>query len=236
MVEEVGEFEVCKEEEKWSVRRNEKVTEALKKLLGKDYGECNIGLASSGGGVRAMIGFTGALMSLKNEGILDCVKWMAGGSGSTWTLSVLMRQMELNPDLTLDEAVKKTYEEVQICCEKPWLHDLGAMSNSILESLYTKIAYNQSLSLVDIYGAILGHRFPTSATLSVQKVGLESGEIPLPIYTAAIVDTGEKKVRLEEFTPFAISLKNLFIPPWALGRPFDNGKSIDDEIPEISMR
>jgi cytosolic phospholipase A2 len=43
-----------------------------------------IGLLGSGGGFRAMVGLSAVFSTLWEQGIMDCVSYVAGLSGSTW--------------------------------------------------------------------------------------------------------------------------------------------------------
>ncbi|MEQ2176133.1 hypothetical protein GOODEAATRI_024927, partial [Goodea atripinnis] len=44
-----------------------------------------IAIAGSGGGFRAMVGFSGVMKALFESGVLDCATYVAGLSGSTWS-------------------------------------------------------------------------------------------------------------------------------------------------------
>lgn len=46
-----------------------------------------IAIIGSGGGIRAVIGMSGALTELKYNGILDLAMYTAGVSGSAWYVS-----------------------------------------------------------------------------------------------------------------------------------------------------
>lgn len=43
-----------------------------------------IAVVGSGGGFRAMVGFSGVMKALYESGVLDCTTYVAGLSGSTW--------------------------------------------------------------------------------------------------------------------------------------------------------
>lgn len=45
-----------------------------------------IAIAGSGGGFRAMVGFAGVMKALFESGVLDCATYVAGLSGSTWSV------------------------------------------------------------------------------------------------------------------------------------------------------
>ncbi len=44
----------------------------------------HIALLGSGGGQRAMVGLLGSLVQLDKAGLLDCILYLSGVSGSTW--------------------------------------------------------------------------------------------------------------------------------------------------------
>lgn len=47
-----------------------------------------IAIAGSGGGFRAMVGFSGVMKALFESGVLDCATYVAGLSGSTWSVFI----------------------------------------------------------------------------------------------------------------------------------------------------
>lgn len=47
-----------------------------------------IAIAGSGGGFRAMVGFSGVMKALFESGVLDCATYIAGLSGSTWSVFI----------------------------------------------------------------------------------------------------------------------------------------------------
>lgn len=48
-----------------------------------------IAVLGSGGGFRAMVGFSGVMKALYESEVLDCVTYTAGLSGSTWYEEIL---------------------------------------------------------------------------------------------------------------------------------------------------
>lgn len=48
-----------------------------------------LAIAGSGGGYRAMFGFTASLEALQKRKWLDATHWLAGVSGSCWTIAAL---------------------------------------------------------------------------------------------------------------------------------------------------
>lgn len=47
-----------------------------------------VAILGSGGGFRAMVGFSGVMKALYESGILDCATYIAGLSGSTWLVYI----------------------------------------------------------------------------------------------------------------------------------------------------
>lgn len=47
-----------------------------------------VAILGSGGGFRAMVGFSGVMKALYESGILDCATYVAGLSGSTWLVYI----------------------------------------------------------------------------------------------------------------------------------------------------
>lgn len=47
-----------------------------------------VAIAGSGGGFRAMVGFSGVMKALFESGVLDCATYIAGLSGSTWSVFI----------------------------------------------------------------------------------------------------------------------------------------------------
>lgn len=60
-----------------------------------------IAIVGSGGGFRAMVGFSGVMKGLYESGVLDCATYIAGLSGSTWSVNYssvyTMRSLSLPP-------------------------------------------------------------------------------------------------------------------------------------------
>ena len=84
------ELALCKEENNFRKLRSKIITENLRRLLGNERGPKNenetpcIGILGSGGGYRALCGFSGVLSALKELGLFDCAMYTCGLSGSTW--------------------------------------------------------------------------------------------------------------------------------------------------------
>ncbi|KAL0194258.1 hypothetical protein M9458_012554, partial [Cirrhinus mrigala] len=59
----------------------------------------NIALLGSGGGQRAMVGLLGSLVELDKAGLLDCILYLSGVSGSTWCMASLYKEPDWSTKL-----------------------------------------------------------------------------------------------------------------------------------------
>jgi phospholipase A2 len=90
---------LSEEEQVFISKRKHLQKQAFAKFIGEDPKNIDerdipvVGLASSGGGYRAMIGLTGYLNAMKKSGALDCVMYFAGVSGSCWTMALYYNQL-----------------------------------------------------------------------------------------------------------------------------------------------
>ncbi|KTG02437.1 hypothetical protein cypCar_00035981 [Cyprinus carpio] len=88
-------------EEEFVARRRETVFQSMQKLkihCSKDEVP-NIALLGSGGGQRAMVGLLGSLVQLDKAGLLDCVLYLSGVSGSTWCMASLYQEPDWSTKL-----------------------------------------------------------------------------------------------------------------------------------------
>uniref|UniRef100_A0A3Q2FRA0 Phospholipase A2 n=1 Tax=Cyprinodon variegatus TaxID=28743 RepID=A0A3Q2FRA0_CYPVA len=88
---------LCDKEKQFRHTRRERVMLGIKKLLDMEKPRFLpsspvevpvIAIAGSGGGFRAMVGFSGVMKALFESGVLDCATYIAGLSGSTWSCSL----------------------------------------------------------------------------------------------------------------------------------------------------
>ncbi|XDV21617.1 hypothetical protein PO909_026690, partial [Leuciscus waleckii] len=81
--------------------RRKTVQQSLQKLqIYSDLTEVpNIALLGSGGGERAMVGLLGSLDQLDKAGVLDCVLYLSGVSGSTWCMASLYQEPDWSTKL-----------------------------------------------------------------------------------------------------------------------------------------
>ncbi|KAJ1928566.1 hypothetical protein IWQ60_001941 [Tieghemiomyces parasiticus] len=169
-----------------------------------------IALGGSGGGYRAMVSTLGYVSACDEAGLLDCVTYMAGVSGSCWTL------MQYFIAAHGSTAALNEHIAGQIATSLTSVSALADMltspaAASIFAGLVSKYDSGLPLSLVDVYGTLLMARLLTRALtegaashndvkddgksvgapspyaaikLSGQKRLLADGAHPMPIYTA----------------------------------------------------
>lgn len=237
---------LSKEEESWRARRFQVNKEAQENFLSMKLSDdevLEVGFAFSGGGARAALGTLGFLEGAQEAGLLDCVMSMAGISGSTWSIASW-----ISSGRPLVEFKNFFLERLAITPVPTPLRVRNTVDN-----LLVKFAYEQPLSVIDLYGNWLGNAFlgnnagidfGVDANLvylaSTVKKDLPSqaeqidrvDRYPFPIYTAVQANTKE----LFEFTPYEVGCRALkiYVPTWGFGRKFNNGVSIDN-APEQSL-
>lgn len=219
-------------------KRKPKVKVALEQFLERNLTDKyipTIAFIGSGGGYRAMICTTGFLAGAQKIGLLNAVTYMTALSGSTWALGAWFasgRPVDQFRDWLAERVGKDIKEATPL--------EIKLMVDAFL----VKIGFDQPMTLVDLYGALLANRLLADfgdnrqmVYLSKQMQRVRDGDWIFPIYTA--VD-GREAVAANppwfEYTPFEVGSAEFgaYIPTWAFGRKFDAGKSIDF-APEQSL-
>nr|CAD7571157.1 unnamed protein product [Timema californicum] len=180
--------DLSEEENNFLDRRRVRVKEALETYLGGEQAPRNVeevprvAVLGSGGGFRAMVGFSSVLKTLHEMGVFPCVTYLASLSGSSWYLSDLYSHPEFptkSPgDLQLELQRKVTGGWKKVLCPKRMFRYLKAIRH--------KYKTGQPVSFTDLFGhmvgdLLLGER--KTCTLSEQSGKLTRGELPLPMYT-----------------------------------------------------
>ena len=208
------------------------VKAALEKMLNRSLDDTQIpkiALIGSGGGYRAMLCTTGSLCGAQKIGLLDATTYITSLSGSTWAVA---------PWISTGIPIKKFKNYIQDCAAQSF-HDVSHEEKMLIaRAIAVKKTYNQSRTLVDLYGDLLANRLLAClgdarqiVALSHQIEKFKNGAYPYPIYTA--IDGRESIVQGQtwyEFTPHTIGdhTNNIHIPTWAYGRTFKRGESTND--------
>jgi phospholipase A2 len=227
---------LCEQEECYCKQRTIHVKKAFEQKLGYSLDDCHIptiAFVCSGGGYRSMLMDTGAVQALDELGILDGITYMSTLSGSSWAVSCW-----ISSGLSI-----KDFKEQLIGKVEKGLARVGPKNAKLMSSyLMKKWAYNQPVTLVDWYGALLANVLLADhgdkrhdISLSAQAEKIMTGKYPLPLYALAAYDQHGLQQWLE-VTPFECGSAWLgsFIPTWAVGRQFKDGISID-RVPEQTL-
>jgi len=208
-------LDLCAEESDFLQKRKHVVFEAMKKLLGEEgprtYDEVpNIAVLGSGGGFRAMVSLSGVFCALKDLGVLDCVMYTAGLSGSAWYLSTLYSHPEwpnVHPSKIRDELRKNVKDNwMWLLLTPSWMYK---HVNIILD----KKSRGQPVSFTDFFGYLVGDTLlkdrENVPKLSEQRLAVKDAVVPFPLYTCLHV---KKDVSAQtfcewlEFSPYEIGM------------------------------
>lgn len=262
---------LCDEELKFRHKRQRRTVKALASYLNIKEKEIHpddvpiIAMCGSGGGLRALVAGTGSYLAAREAGLWDCVTYTAGVSGSCWLQALYHSSFT---DHNFDKLINHLKNRLGVHLAFP-PKALSLLTNAptnkyLLRGLVEKLKGDPlaEFGLVDIYGVLLAARLlvprgelwvsDDDLKLSNQKHNLDTGQHPLPIYTAVrheipvvkrqdhhdsqlrpMTENLLRESRSEawfqwfEFTPYEFFCEelNAGIPTWALGRHFNEGRS-----------
>lgn len=234
--------DLCPEEVAYITKRKPTVKKGLEKLIGKKLNGSyipTIAFLTSGGGVRAMISSLGAHIGMNNKGLLDILMYDLSISGSSWfMLSWLQSKKSLdNYKAELRLLVSKGLSP---------LYELSSNERALIRNtMLDRIAFGQPVTLVNMFGAALASLYLASHGKNKQALWFsdvlslkDASRYPFPIFSALNADDSREEsinpIRANwfEFTPYEVGgsgswFGNVFVPTWAFGRNFLNGKSQD---------
>ncbi|BFZ00505.1 hypothetical protein BsWGS_03542 [Bradybaena similaris] len=216
--------------------RKEKTLEEMRKLLGVEDGPLDIdevptiAVMGSGGGFRAMTGYSGVFKALSESGVLDCSMYACGLSGSSWLLSTLYSHPKW-PNLDMNEFL----DELKHNIDKSLLRFLNASTMySYLRFMIQKRKDGQPVSFTDIFGRMVGETLlkgRMETTLTDQREKIKDGAIPMPLYTCVHVKKDVPARSFQEwveFSPYEIGLPKYgtFMDSELFGSKFFMGKLV----------
>lgn len=266
---------LCDEEVAYRQRRKRHLVAALAKYLGIDEAEINpedvptIAMCGSGGGLRALVAGTGSMFAAQQDGLFDCVTYTSGVSGSCWMQALYHTQLGKQSFTDMARHLKNRVD-VHVAFPPPALKLLSsAPTNKYLLSGFVERLRGDpgvDVGLVHIYGLLVASRLMVprgeldvcdrDLKLSNQRVNLQEGRHPMPIYTAVrheipaneavteaeqrgeeFKEAAKEKAKREawfqwfEFTPYEVFCEEFLagIPTWALGRHFNRGHNVVEE-------
>nr|XP_055054195.1 cytosolic phospholipase A2 zeta-like [Misgurnus anguillicaudatus] len=219
-----------KHEEDFVNRRLKTVQQSLKKL-GIDCTLDNvpkIALLGSGGGERAMLGLLGCLDKLEKIGLLDCILYLSGVSGSTWCMTSLYQEPNWSTKVnSVKEKIIQTHKGSAV----GWGDAI-----SKLKKYYDE---KGMLSLTDVWGVIMVTSFVKEIDehiISEHQVGHDKD--PFPIYN--VIDKGCRQQNIGdpwfEISPYeaGYSIIGAFVDVSKFGSQFQGGCVIK-HLPEMDM-
>ncbi len=221
------------------------VRSGLNKLFeGQATKPLTIGFVGSGGGYRAMIATTGYLSGMEDCGLLDATTYVAGLSGSTWSLVPWISSggtIAEYKEKLLGKIRNNVFDirDIQTILKS----DINYVVNDII---WPKFLFNQPIGSIDLYGALLANilladfgQNKYQQHLSNQWSMIQDGSKPFPLYAAVSMHKQEDSNYLYnwyEFNP--VEVRNLeidlSIPAHAFNSIFEAG--VAKEIaPEQSL-
>ncbi|NWX81901.1 PA24F phospholipase, partial [Nothoprocta pentlandii] len=207
-------FNLCRGEQQFLLRRKERSSRALKKILKLSKAPLRsevptVAVVSSGGGVRAMTAFYGHLLGLQELSLLDTLTYVCGISGSTWCLCKLYEDPHWSH--------KDLQEAVSIARQFVTSSKARAFSAEQLvyyfQQLWLLEKEGQNVTLTDLWGLIIEyflHQKENPRTLSDQQAAVRWGQNPYPIYAAINVKPNVDSSMFAEwceFTPYEFGIR-----------------------------
>uniref|UniRef100_A0A8C3U007 Phospholipase A2 n=1 Tax=Catharus ustulatus TaxID=91951 RepID=A0A8C3U007_CATUS len=217
-------YDLCQGEQEFLHKRKRVVAGALKRVLHLErdlhgHEVPVIAVMATGGGLRAMSAMFGHLLALQKLNLLDCVTYLTGASGSTWTLADLYEHADWSQK-SLEEPLKAVKEQVTKC-------KLNLMSVDHLKYYHKELAERAKAGHVPSFTTLwslvqemfLHERVGTrSYKLTDQRKALEHGQNPLPFY--AVLNVKEEKFGTFKFREWAdFSPYEVAIPKYGVSIP-----------------
>ncbi|NXY80810.1 PA24E phospholipase, partial [Alcedo cyanopectus] len=234
-------FDLCAQEKDFIVKRKKVVATALKDILQleenlQDDEVPVVAIMTTGGGTRALTAMYGHLLSVQRINVLDCVSYITGLSGTTWTMSNLYEDPNWSQkDLkeTLNDTRKHVLKNKFFTCFAP------DRLKYYLKELCQREKEGHQICFTDLWGLIIEtmlHEKEDSHKLTDQQQALNQGQNPLPIYLSLNVKdkiSDQDFREWMEFTPYEVGFPKYgaFIHAEDFGSEFFMGRLMK-KIPE----
>ncbi|NWU36361.1 PA24B phospholipase, partial [Hylia prasina] len=215
-------YDLCRGEQEFLHKRKRVVAGALKRVLHLErdlhgHEVPVIAVMATGGGLRAMSAMFGHLLALQKLNLLDCVTYLTGASGSTWTLADLYEHADWSQK-SLEGPLKAVKEQVTKC-------KLNLMSIDHLKYYHKELAERAKAGHVPSFTTLWSlvqemflHERPRKYKLTDQRKALEHGQNPLPFY--AVLNVKEEKFGTFKFREWAdFSPYEVAIPKYGVSIP-----------------
>ncbi|XP_048163422.1 uncharacterized protein LOC125327678 [Corvus hawaiiensis] len=233
-------FNLCSEEMAFLGKRKRYVASALKNVFHlpcdlQDQEVPVVAIITTGGGLKSMTGLYGSLMGLKKLNLLDCVTYISGLSGTTWTMANLYRDAYWSQK-DLDSHIGEAQKQATKC-------KMGCFSMDRMKYYNKQLCQRKEegyrTSFIDLWGLMIEYLLNDGKDphkLSEQQEALCDGQNPLPIYVSVCVrdsySTNDFKEWVE-FTPYEVGLLKYgaFIRTEHFGSEFFMGRLLK-KLPE----
>ncbi|OPJ82972.1 cytosolic phospholipase A2 epsilon [Patagioenas fasciata monilis] len=205
-------FDLCAQEQDFICKRKKVVAAALKDILQleEDLQEDEVpvvAIMTTGGGTRALTAMYAHLLSVQELNVLDCVSYITGLSGTTWTMSNLYEDPDWSQkDLkeTLKDVRKHVLKNKFLSCFAP------DRLKYYLKELCQREQEGHQICFTDLWGLIIEnmlHEKEDFHKLTDQQQALNQGQNPLPIYLSLNVKdkiSDQDFREWVEFTPYEV--------------------------------
>ncbi|NXT00414.1 PA24E phospholipase, partial [Jacana jacana] len=204
-------FDLCTDEQNFLQNRRKVVAAALKDVLHleedlQDHEVPIIAVTTAGCGIRALTAMYGSILGLQKLRVLDCISYISGSSGTTWTMTKLYEDADWSRK-DLGEIIIEARKQASKC-------KMGAFCMRSLRNYYRELSQRtqagHKTSFIDLWGLMIESMLNDGKCyhrLSDQRRAVNQGQNPLPIYLALNVkDKVATKDFREwvEFTPYEV--------------------------------
>ncbi|NWU53757.1 PA24E phospholipase, partial [Dromas ardeola] len=204
-------FDLCTDEQNFLQNRRRVVAAALKDVLHleedlQDHEVPIVAVTTAGCGIRALTAMYGSILGLQKLRVLDCISYISGSSGTTWTMTKLYEDADWSRK-DLGEIIIEARKQAAKC-------KMGAFCMRSLRNYYRELSQRtqagHKTSFIDLWGLMIESMLNDGKChhrLSDQRRAVNQGQNPLPIYLALNVkDKVATKDFREwvEFTPYEV--------------------------------
>nr|XP_056707872.1 cytosolic phospholipase A2 epsilon-like [Euleptes europaea] len=205
---------LCAEEQDFICKRKRHVAAALKKLLHlkEDLHDDEVPIVAAmttAGGARSMTAMCGSVQALQKLNVLDCISYITGLSGTTWTMVHLYEDPQWSSkDLQGHISdMRKHMVKCKMCCFS--VENLKYYEKEMCQ----RQQQGHDTTFSDLWGLLIEtmlHDKPDPCKLSDQRKAVNWGQNPLPIYLA--LNSKESYSTLDfkewvEFTPYEVGFQ-----------------------------
>uniref|UniRef100_A0A8D2PZH2 Phospholipase A2 n=1 Tax=Varanus komodoensis TaxID=61221 RepID=A0A8D2PZH2_VARKO len=205
------EYDLCAEEKSFLNKRRKYVHASVKKALQlqevlQDDEVPVVAIMTTGGGTRSFTAMYGSLLGLQKLNLLDCITYITGLSGTTWTMGKLYEDAYWSQkylEETISEARKQVVKSKFNCFSMDKL-------KYYYNELKQRTEEGHDTSFIDLWGLVIEsmlHDEKNCHTLSEQQMAVSEGQNPLPIYLAVNLKNKYSAQDFREwleFTPYEV--------------------------------